>query len=302
MLKRPLILLLCFLFLPASVLLSQQKHSTYFRINLGYGFGFAGGELGMNAESNSDSYRTEMMTGSIGGGGNFSVLGGYFPEKNLSLELGYQFMLSPRILFEKIEQPDYSSETNAMITSHYISFGSGLYIPLRNTELTLLSRFGVLLPVGRYFTMESNSSINYVQYAYSQATMQTEKFTVLFSPGFYASLSAVYPIGKKISVYGEVETRLACVTYKSSEIIQYKSVMIDGQNEYTTALYNLTTAEKYTNYLKEITNDDNIPTEPDFNEDEPTDELTRRLSASSVGINVGIIYTVRWKDMIHKTR
>jgi hypothetical protein len=209
-------------------------------------------------------------------------------------------MLSPEILFEKIKTPDYSIETNAMITSHYISLGSGLYLPLKNTELTLLSRFGVLLPVGRYFTMESNSSADFVQFNYSSVTDQTEKITVFFSPGFYASMAALFPIGKEVSVFGEVETRLASVTYKSSEIIRYKSVMIDDQNEYTTDLYNLNTSERYTNYLKEITDDDNIATEPDFNEDEPTDELTRQLSASSIGINVGIVYTVRWKDLVHK--
>jgi hypothetical protein len=113
-------------------------------------------------------------------------------------------------------------------------------------------------------------------------------------------MAALFPFGKKVSVFGEVETRLASVTYKSSEIIRYKSVMIDDQNEYTTDLYNLNTSERYTNYLKEITDDDNIATEPDFNEDEPTDELTRQLSASSIGINVGIVYTVRWKDLVHK--
>jgi hypothetical protein len=285
--------------LPPTALRAQQ-HSTFFRIDVGYNMGFAGGELGTNATSNADGHRTEMITGSMGRGFSFSASGSYFLEKNLSLELGYQFMLSPNILFEKIDEPDYSTESVARIISHYAKLGPALYMPLKRTELVLSSRLGILIPLGRYFTIESSSEINYKQFQYAQATWQTEKYRVHFSPGFYASLDAAYPIGKKVSVFSEVEIQLATVTYKSSEIIKYKSVTNDLMNEYSYGLYNLTTSERYSNYLKELTSEDNIPTSPDFDEDQPTDKLTRRLSASSVGIHVGIIYTVRWKDLVHK--
>lgn len=297
-----MVLLLCSMILPATVLLSQQKNTTYFRIYLGYDAGYAGGELGSNTVAQPDSYKSETITGSIGGGFNFSVTGGYYVEKNLSLELGYLFKLSPRILFEHIDEPDRLSQSDAKLMSHFIGVGPGLYVPMKNMDLTLYGRFGILLPVGRQFTIESTSSVNFEQYDYSQATWQTEKYAFHFSPGFYASLAAAWPLGKKVYVFGEIATQLVSVTYKSSEIIRYKSITTDLMTEHTYGLYNLTTAERYSNYLNEITGDDNIPLSPDFDENQPTDKLTRRLSASSFGFSVGILYTVRWKDLIHKKR
>lgn len=279
--------------------LQAQQHSTSFRISMGYDVGFAGGELGMNAYSNTDSYRTEMITGSIGRGFSFSASGSYFLDKSISLELGYQFLLSPDILFERIDEPDFDTESRARVTSHYLMLGTALSLPLKRTDLVLSGRFGILMPLGRYFAIESTSEINYKQFQYAQATWQTEKYKGLFSPGFYAALDAAYPIGKKVSVYGEVAIQMASFTYRSSEIIKYKSVTNDLLNEYSYGLYNLTTAERYSNYVKELTNEDNVPTSPDYDENEPTDKLTRRLAAGSVAFNVGIIYTIRWKDLIH---
>ncbi|HOW25188.1 MAG TPA: hypothetical protein PK711_05910 [Bacteroidales bacterium] len=296
---KPWIVLVPFMIWPVSYLHAQQ-HSTSFRIDVGYYAGFAGGELGTNTSSTADMHRSELIIGSVGRGFSFSASGSYFLEKNLSIELGYQFMLSPDILFEKVDEPDYYTESIARITSHYVKIGPALYMPLKRSDLTLSGRFGILMPPGRYFTIESSSSINYEQFDYAQATWKTEKYTFLFSPGFYASLDAAYPIGKKVSLYGEVAIQLASVTYKSSEIIRYKSVTNDLMNEYSYGLYNLTTAERYSAYLKELTDKNNIPTSPDFDETQPTDRLTRRLSASSVGINIGIAYSVRWKDLIHK--
>lgn len=283
---------------------SQQKQ-TYFRINFGYDFKLASGIYGTQMEENNDAYHQQVLDGSFGNGIHFSITGGYYLMDQVGLELEYQYRVSSKRLYRKVAYDDlYFLESNAKTYLSLLKTGGIFYLPLKKADLTLFSRLGLILPVKRRLIIESSIEGIESQSGYSFTTDQTEEFVFRFSPGFYSSIGAMKVLNKQFKIFAELEIGVGSGRFTSSELTKYRWTRYENGTVHVRDLYNLSTAERYTNHVKEINDKSNIATNPGYDPDVPTDKLTTYLPFSHVGINIGFIYTFKWHELlgIKKTR
>jgi hypothetical protein len=293
-------ILLIILVLAGSQSWSQFKTgNVYFRGNFGVNFGIAGADIGLNTKNVQNNFSQELLHGSFGNGINLGVSGGYLITDIISLEGGYQFVRGTQKKFSGYQVDTYELYSDAYLTADYFRLGGALFQKLRYLDQFLTVKFGFILPASRNLVVESNAhGSNAPDDSYT--TEQTEIHTLRFNPGIYSAVGALMPVDKDLSVFAEVEFILLSGRFSSSEVTRYEWVHTHDGNSEIRELYNLSISERYTTYQEEITGEDNIITNPGYDINEATVELTQYVSMNSLTINIGIIYNLRWKDLIRK--
>jgi hypothetical protein len=124
--------------------------------------------------------------------------------------------------------------------------------------------------------------------------------------GFQGALGVSYPLCHKLDVYLEAEYRNVPVESKSKEVTKYSETdeLINPVNDNVVAtsskgLSDLSTAERYTNYVSTLTANSNTPTDnpqtnlhPTYqNDNAPSNDLRSYINIGGLGLNLGF----KWK-------
>jgi hypothetical protein len=276
----------------------------------------------IDEESNKSKRKNAPV--SVGQGINVDLGIGYMFNKNIGLELNAGYLSGTGNTVE-ISSKSYSSDYVAVslgnnksrvtetessnsrtetytITRSCFSLTPALKLvaPV-NDKLSAYSRIGVVVPVSDNAVCEldesqSSSYRNQVTggsnptnttNSNSGTEHQKTEFSSYFKLGYSAALGLNYQFGK-FGVFLEVNAVTNSFEVKKGTITEWKesSWRNGGTNTETDLLDGLDTYDKETEYKKEISTDNNSNTT--VNKDNPRQDISFTIPASSVGITAGI--------------
>jgi hypothetical protein len=112
------------------------------------------------------------------------------------------------------------------------------------------------------------------------------EFNSYFKLGYSAAIGVNFSIGKRVSLFGELNGISNSFEAKKSTITGWtKSSATDGNATDTNLLTGLDTHDKETEYLKEYVVDSSTS-----DQNSPRKDVSFSLPASSIGMTVGLVY------------
>lgn len=281
-----------FIVIFCSLLPNLSAQYVYLRIGAGYSLPMARGNFNIDHQSNSNTFSDNFLGGSYGQGVRFDLTAMYYYNDTWSGELGYEFNLSPKMLYNKQELNDYFLETYTNAVTHYLKPCVAYHfdpILLKEKErIKPYAKMGLVIPLSVKVFAETSVSGEITDGSYK--VDQKELFRHVFATGFLAGIGTDYLVSNLITLFIEVEYRTLGTRVKKSYITEYKSVRTIHDKTDTRYLYNLSTSEKEALYHKTINSSSNVIGNPDYNTTLPTDKLTYYQPLSSFAINVGAIF------------
>jgi hypothetical protein len=168
-----------------------------------------------------------------------------------------------------------------------------------NDRFSVYSRIGVVVPIldkmvyeyeDRSSSYYSNKVNNSGSSTYSNSSeKKIMEFTSYFNLGYSAALGVNIALGKRFSVFGEVNAVSNSFEAKKSAITEWveTSSGSSGTSSNKNKLDGLKTYDKETEYLKDYTVDNTNST---TNKDTPRKDVSFSLPASSIGMTIGLAY------------
>ena len=271
-----------YIFATGIALITGTLLSAQMYIQVGGGYGFpANKELiawSYKADANTETYTGEY--GTFGKGMDLSLTFGYNLCDNGGVELSYSFLhpLNSQILAATYDDRSdssiaYTGTDEFGLQMHRIMIGGRFVCGEDNFKPYM--RGGIVLGMGGNFS--------HGDYKYSQTSSTTSQ-TLIFTEysggialGYYAGLGGTYSFSDMIGLYFEAGFVGQKWAPEKSVITRYE---VDGQD----MLPNMTTRDKETVYLDELTFTNSAP-----NDNAPDEDLKSYLPMSTIGLNFGVV-------------
>lgn len=232
--------------------------------------------------------RVKSLNGTLGSGFKGNLTAGYMFNKYVGAEIGFNYFDGDKKTIGKLSTPEINSEAVAYLRGLDIS--PAILITPGFDKLNPYARVGALLTAAGKLTIESDVlAINAAGPGTDVKVEALTEVTAKFSVGFVGALGATYPIGKNLSVFGEVEFKNFSIKSKSAEIKEYVTTGISGGNTFLIPgqqLADLPQSEKNFNFSDDY-NGTVLGDDPNQARTIPT----QFVNASGIGVNVGIRYS-----------
>jgi hypothetical protein len=266
------------------LLVSNVKaQGLYLGIGGGYGFPAAkeaAYESKTNASGTSTSTDYTKVNLSLGKGINTGFFVGFMFNKNLGAELGVSYLIGSKTTIQ-----DEASSNNASSIDEIIFKGNmlrltpALKMMVGEGKLQPYTKLGMIVGVGGKFTEEYNSSSTGP--FGSSSSIEKYEYTGGVSLGFYGGLGINYALSENLCLFGEIAGNYQNWAPTKGELV---TATYDGLDE----LPFMTTSEKEVEYFDELTVNNNSPTDPGS----PSKDLKFYVPFSSIGINIGLVFTL----------
>lgn len=252
--------------------------------------GITGIEQSTKVTVNDDGTATiESLNGTVGAGYKFFVTGGYMFNDYFGAEMGLNYFKGDDTTVGQLTTSSVQSKATTYIEG--VDLNPGIYLTPKFSKLNPYLRAGFLLTVGGTLTIDTEvlqidgggDGTDILVNAESEVKSK-------FSVGYTGAFGVTYPIGDKLSLFGEWEFKSFTIKSKSAEIKKYTTVAVtDGQSALVSGeqLEDLTTYEKEFIFSDSYT--ESLTTEP--NADEPREIPTQYVNASGMGFNLGVRYS-----------
>ena len=243
-------------------------------------------DITVNADGTT---RVKALNGTLGSGfkGNLTV--GYMFNKYVGGEIGFNYFDGDKKTIGKLSTPEINSSAVAYLRGLDIS--PSILITPGFDKLNPYARVGALITGAGKLTIESDVlALNAAGPGTDVKVHALTDVTAKFSVGFAGAVGATYPIGKNLSVFGEVEFKNFSIKSKSAEIKEYvttgisadgNTFLIPGQQ-----LADLPQSEKNFNFSDEFSGSV-LGDDPNQARTIPT----QYVNASGIGVNVGLRYS-----------
>ena len=232
--------------------------------------------------------RVKSLNGTLGSGFKGNLTAGYMFNKYVGAEISFNYFDGDKKTIGKLSTPEINSEAVAYLRGLDIS--PAILITPGFDKLNPYARVGALLTAAGKLTIESDVlAINAAGPGTDVKVEALTEVTAKFSVGFVGALGATYPIGKNLSVFGEVEFKNFSIKSKSAEIKEYVTTGISGGNTFLIPgqqLADLPQSEKNFNFSDDY-NGTVLGDDPNQARTIPT----QFVNASGIGVNVGIRYS-----------
>ena len=171
-------------------------------------------DITVNADGTT---RVKALNGTLGSGfkGNLTV--GYMFNKYVGGEIGFNYFDGDKKTIGKLSTPEINSSAVAYLRGLDIS--PSILITPGFDKLNPYARVGALITGAGKLTIESDVlALNAAGPGTDVKVHALTDVTAKFSVGFAGAVGATYPIGKNLSVFGEVEFKNFSIKSKSAEI------------------------------------------------------------------------------------
>jgi len=257
----------------------------FFQIGGGYSFPTSTAQVGRITTYGTNSFPASISNtySEMGGGVPMIVRAGYMITNHVGADIGFNYLIGNRntqtLARAQDQQASIVGQTNQARLNPAIIFSTN-----RDMDLSAYSRLGLVLPLGGLTTLEYD--IPAIFSNSGAATTQTEEIRGRFGVGYSGTLGAQYRVYERMYLFAEVEAIHLAVNRNSSQI---KSLTLNGID----VMDQLNTYNRETNYVDELRPTSNNPrTNPNFDENLPSDELSSTTFFNSVGVNFGIKYRI----------
>lgn len=270
------------------VVLSASAQGIYFKVGAGYALPVATDVIGQknihtedySGTNNIDEYSNESVSGSFGAGTNFLVGGGFMFTENIGVELNVQYTMS-----KKYETGDVSTYTydNATYNDRTLTqnFANTIYL---NPALVITPGAGSKAPYGRFGLIIGAPKLKTEEEYYYDGdgvfTGTTKwEYTGNTAVGFQGAVGMNWMLTDKIDLFTEVN--FVSLTYYPGKGKMTENIGNGNDNLPDTDTY-----------YKEVVFKDTIDPNKPMNPDEPREMLRQSRAFSSLGVQVGITYSL----------
>jgi hypothetical protein len=240
----------------------------------------------------------ESITGSFGQGFRTGVTAGYRFNARLGVEMGINYYSSnEKTMAQTVSDLPitptgvYSFKSVGQITAFDLAPSLVLFLG-EHKGFEPYTKVGILVPIHGDLEITSDA---YAPIAFSSTGVPTAFGNVhsvdVVKPnptiGFSAVMGTSYKIGKKLSVFAELEYRNFTVHGKTKETTEFK---VNGND----ALATRTKAQIHTNYVDKLTTSSNNKlTNPNgLDSTKAMDELSSYVGISGLGLTLGLKYSL----------
>lgn len=239
--------------------------------------------------TDGSTINVKALNGTLGGGFKFNITGGYMFNDYVGAELGVNYFNGSKETIGKFTSPQLISEETAYIRG--VDLMPAIYLTPAFKKLNPYARVGLVMTGGGklYIDTDVRQIDGGGQGTDIVVSAETEVKSK-FSTGFAGAAGVTYPIGKNLSLFGEVEFRNFSIKSKSASIKKYETRAVTGNNSQLVQgqqLADLTTSEKEFIFTDNYSQSASSPAP----ENEPRKIPTQFVNTSGAGINFGIRYS-----------
>jgi hypothetical protein len=278
-----------------TIIFAAQLRSQGLYFGIGGGYGFAAGKQTMNADqkteftANKTTYEYTSRPISFGKGICAGIYGGYMFTENLGAELGLAYLIGGKNVYtyEVNNTPgNFKAKEVATYRSQMIRIVPALRMTVGDDALKPYMKCGMIIGVGGKVTEETIYEASGASNARSERLWE---YSGGLSLGFHGALGVTYMISDKMGIFAETAANLQSWAMKKGQMTKYD---LDGKDQ----LPQIDGSEKEIEFVDSYTIDSSAL--PDVNS--PSKELRQYLPFSSIGINIGIHFTLGGGDNANK--
>lgn len=254
-------------------------------ISGGYSYMLAPQHMGTNssfiATDTEIKEEHKLIKGSYGQGLNFGLKLGYMINSNFGVDLNTSYLTSSKFEYSDYEKHDnawagyYETTTNRYEQAKMLRFNPSIIMSMGNEKIAPFTKIGVVFGIG---SVEQN-----VEQLYSNGN--STKYSVLVNGGVSIGASAEIglkmKITQKLSFVGSLNLLAMNYAPKKGEYTTYTE---NGED----VLGSWQTSDREVNFVDEYSVSSSDPN----NSNEPSKELKMYLPFSSIGLNVGIRFSL----------
>lgn len=263
------------LFFVAALAISgtASAQGPYVGLNVGYGFGAPGTDLGSTINATATSYSESTNFGTYGGGINAGLNVGFMFSEHIGADLGFNYFMGSTVRSTDVTSPsgtvtvDSKSTQMRLVPSLFVTTGG---------TFAGYARFGFVLPVGGSTVTEyrDNTSGTMVAIDYESKGM--------LSLGFQGAIGVDYSMSDKLSIFGEFAPTVLQIKSNTRSITTYT---VGGADQ----LAGMDTYDKEQVSVDELTNTSNsFSTNPNANTGAAEEVLRSSTNFNGAFINVGV--------------
>lgn len=265
----------------------------YFKGQVGYDIGFFKSQMNINSDNIVEDYDSTTVTSSYQAyknsyatGVSFNVGVGIMATKNLGAELtGFYTVCSEQKFESEIRMQDvlgyhFLADSKYILKGTFYGLKPSLTYTLPGNVFRSYARIGAILGFSK---LEENMNMNvtsdnpnYIPFGGMEYTLQ---YKMRLAAGVNAALGVEYMFLKRFWVYAELEGNFVNYSPISASYTKY----IISRQDITEKL---TVHEREINFVENYSDADNQSAS------EPTKRLPVNYSFSSLGINIGLKYTL----------
>ena len=221
----------------------------------------------------NDTYQTTQRH-SYGNGLGIEAAVGYDFSENMGFQLGARYLLSTSPLTHKTTQSGITRNTETKAKGALFLMPA-FTLSSNGDKFNLYSRVGLTLPVGG--VLETQQDVTGSGFDYESTVETKGKLSI----GYNAALGLGIPLSDKLSFWAELNGNFLNVAGDTRTLSRYYNV--SSQKD---LLPNFTTSQKEFEYVETVGPNDN--TDPN----QPTKIVTEDAPFSSVGLAVGIKFSL----------
>lgn len=276
--KKQLVLLSSICVLGAGNLFGQ---GLFLELNGGYGLSISSNEIAYNSTVNNgatgSSGSDEVVRGSYGAGMNFGLNIGYMFNSNIGFGLNASMLIGQK--FESTytySSPGYASSSTTTYQGKMTRITPNIILSVGEGKIKPYARLGIALGIGNTITIHDE---------YSNTDGDSEIFTFQYDQGL--AFGTYGEFGLNIGFTDKLSLNVALNGYnmswapKHGILTEYKSNGLD-------MLPFLTTSDKEFEFVDNLTYNSGAV----YNESQPSQNLKSYNPFSSLGLNIGIRYSL----------
>jgi len=244
------------------------------------------------------------LTGSFGEGWRAGLVGGFRFSEVVGFEVGLnyfesttqdmmvqQFNLGGSTVFER--------NTTGEVKAFDLAPALVLHIPTYST-FKPYAKVGFILPVGGYLVNKSEindrAGVLFAQFPVppgeqisSIVLSREEEVKANPTIGFQSALGFDYSFGGRVNFFAELEYRNISVGSKEKELTKFEGeIVLTNDTRMPITFDNAPEGTRTVNYHKTITSDMNFEESPDYDRNQPTDDLRSYINIGGLGVNIGV--------------
>ncbi|MCC9062785.1 outer membrane beta-barrel protein [Flavobacterium piscisymbiosum] len=303
-------LLVCSMATMAQTEKADKPESWYFKLGGSYFIQTAATEFPIvNGQlPNTDVYGPDGTTlvsrktnhGSFGEGFRSGLTAGYRFSTRLGVEMGINYYSSADKLMVETTNRLVPPTTNIFVSGDAV--GKIRAWDLSPTLVLFLgeskgfepyTKVGVIVPIHGDLTIETNreysTAAGVIAKTYSEDVVKPNP-----TIGFTAAIGSSYKLGKKISVYAEIEYRNFTVHGDTKETTVFTENGVDKLNTPTTFRPDASYSAIHTNYVSKIDTSSNskVTNAAGFDNTRATDDISSFVGISGLGLTFGLKYSL----------
>lgn len=303
-------LLVCSMATMAQTEKADKPETWYFKLGGSYFIQTAATEFPIvNGQlPNTDVYGPDGTTlvsrktnhGSFGEGFRSGLTAGYRFSTRLGVEMGINYYSSADKLMVETTNRLVPPTTNIFVSGDAV--GKIRAWDLSPTLVLFLgeskgfepyTKVGVIVPIHGDLTIETNreysTAAGVIAKTYSEDVVKPNP-----TIGFTAAIGSSYKLGKKISVYAEIEYRNFTVHGDTKETTVFTENGVDKLNTPTTFRPDASYSAIHTNYVSKIDTSSNskVTNAAGFDNTRATDDISSFVGISGLGLTFGLKYSL----------